>query len=64
MHGTFPGLDDNSLYEGQDVAVTTDFRQILSEALVDRMGFPTNQLPQVFPGFSYNNGLRNVFQTG
>ncbi len=64
MHGTFPGLDDNSLYESQDVAVTTDFRQILSEALVDRMGFPTNQLPQVFPGFSYNNGLRNVFQTG
>ena len=63
MHGVFPGLSDGSLYESQDVAVSTDFRQIISEALVDRMGLPTNQLPQVFPGFSYNNGLRNVFQT-
>ena len=63
MHGTFPGLDDGSLYEGQDVAMTTDFRQIISEALVDRMGLPVNQLPQVFPGFSYSAGLRNVFQT-
>lgn len=64
MHGPFPGLDDNSLFESQDVNVTTDFRQVLSEALVDRMGLPVNQLAQVFPGFSYNAGLRNVFQTG
>lgn len=63
MHGIFPGLDDGSLYEGQDVAVTTDFRQIISEALVDRMGLPIGQLPQVFPGFSYSAGQRNVFQT-
>lgn len=65
MHGTFPGLDDSSLTEGQDVAVTTDFRQILSEALVDRMGLPANQIPQVFPGFGYSaGGQPNVFQTG
>ncbi|MFA5590030.1 MAG: DUF1501 domain-containing protein [Lysobacteraceae bacterium] len=65
LHGTFPGLDDNSLYESQDVAVTTDFRQIISEALVDRMGLPPAQIPQVFPGFSYNtSGTPDVFQTG
>ena len=64
MHGTFPGLDDNSLFESQDVNVTTDFRQILSEALVDRMGLPVNQLPQVFPDFTYSAGQRNVFQPG
>lgn len=65
LHGLFPGLDDNSLYESQDVAVTTDFRQILSEALVDRMGLPPAQIPQVFPGFSYGtSGVPNVFQAG
>lgn len=64
LHGEFPGLDDLSLFQGQDVAMTTDFRQVISEALVDRMGLPANRLSQVFPGFSYNAGLRDVFQTG
>ena len=59
MHGPFPGLDDNSLIEGQDVGVTTDFRQVISEALVERMGLPTSQVSQVFPGFSYNTGQPN-----
>ncbi len=62
LHGTFPGLDGLSLYEGQDVAVTTDFRQILSEALVDRMSLPQASLPFVFPNFNYaTNGVPNVF---
>lgn len=59
MHGTFPGLDDNSLRDGQDVDVTTDFRQILSEALVKRLGLPAAKIGQVFPGFSYASS--NVF---
>lgn len=66
LHGTFPGLDDLSLYEGQDIAVTTDYRQVLSEALVDRMGLSVSQLPQVFPNFSYASGgaTPNVFNPG
>ncbi len=63
LHGVFPGLHDDQLVEGQDLAVSTDFRQIISEALVDRMGFSSGQLSQVFPGFTYNAGLRDVFQT-
>jgi len=62
LHGEFPGLDDLSLYEGKDLAVTTDFRQVIGELLVDRMGLPQGQLAQVFPGFSYNPGQRDVFQ--
>lgn len=53
FHGEFPGLDKASDFEGQDVAVTTDFRQVLAESLVKRMGFPQNQLGQVFPDFDY-----------
>lgn len=64
MHGSFPGLDDLSLFEGQDVDVTTDFRQVLSEALVERMGLAPAALGSVFPGFTYSPGTTNVFATG
>ena len=64
MHGAFPGLDDASLFEGQDVAVTTDFRQIIGEALVKRMGMSAGNVSSVFPGFAYNAGASNVFAPG
>ncbi len=64
MHGSFPGLDDLSLFQGQDVSMTTDFRQVLSEALVDRMGLPISKVSQVFPGFGYgSSGVPNIFST-
>ncbi|MCB1560621.1 MAG: DUF1501 domain-containing protein [Xanthomonadales bacterium] len=62
FHGVFPGLDDASLFEGQDVDVTTDFRQIIGEALVKRMGVSTGGVGNIFPGFSYSAGGSNVFQ--
>ncbi len=51
MHGSFPGLDAGSLFEGQDLATTTDYRQVLAEALVSRMGLAPAQLEAVFPEF-------------
>jgi uncharacterized protein (DUF1501 family) len=50
FYGDFPGLDKSSLFENQDLDVTTDYRQVIAEALVRRMGFPSNDLEQVFPG--------------
>ncbi|HET6546567.1 MAG TPA: DUF1501 domain-containing protein [Rhodanobacteraceae bacterium] len=50
IHGTFPGLAPDELYEGTDVAVTTDYRQIISEALIRRMGNPN--IYYVFPTYS------------
>ena len=50
VHGSFPGLAPEELFEGDDVAVTTDFRRILSEILIRRMGNP--YLGYVFPGYS------------
>ena len=35
VYGNWPGLEKEQLYEGRDLAVTTDFRAVLSE-LVDR----------------------------
>jgi uncharacterized protein (DUF1501 family) len=50
VHGQWPGLAPQQLFDSADLAVTTDFRRVLSEILVRRMG--NNQLGYVFPGYS------------
>ena len=49
IHGQWPGLANEDLYDGADLAVTTDFRRVLSEILIRRMG--NNKLGVVFPGY-------------
>ena len=49
IHGVWPGLAPGQLYEGIDLAVTTDYRTILSEILIRRMA--NNKLGTIFPGF-------------
>jgi uncharacterized protein (DUF1501 family) len=48
VHGRWPGLGPEALYEGRDLAVTTDFRDLLGELLAGHMG--TRDLRAVFPG--------------
>jgi uncharacterized protein (DUF1501 family) len=52
VYGQWPGLGSNQLYEGRDLAVTTDFRQVLSEAVARHLG--NDNLARVFPGFEKN----------
>ncbi len=49
IYGRWPGLQPGQLYEGRDLAVTTDFRQVLSEAVANHLG--NKELTKVFPGF-------------
>src|SRR5437764_8032069 len=49
VYGRWPGLNDGQLYEARDLAVTTDFRQVLSEALYKHNG--VKDLAAVFPNF-------------
>jgi uncharacterized protein (DUF1501 family) len=46
--GKFPGLSPDRLYEGRDLALTTDFRDLVGEVLVRHMG--AKDLSSVFPG--------------
>jgi uncharacterized protein (DUF1501 family) len=48
-YGQWPWLSANSLADG-DLAVTTDYRQVLAEVVASR--FPARSLTSVFPGFS------------
>ncbi len=49
VYGQWPGLETSQLYEGRDLAVTTDFRRVLGEALSRHLG--NTDLDLVFPGF-------------
>jgi uncharacterized protein (DUF1501 family) len=49
VYGLWPGLDQSQLYEGRDLAVTTDFRRVVGEAVSRHLG--NKALAQVFPGF-------------
>jgi uncharacterized protein (DUF1501 family) len=49
VYGQWPGLEKEQLYEGRDLAVSTDFRAVLSELVAGHLG--TTDLAQVFPGY-------------
>jgi uncharacterized protein (DUF1501 family) len=50
VHGSWPGLSADGLFEGRDLAVTTDFRDLLGEVLTRHLG--ARELSTVFPGHS------------
>ena len=54
VYGRWPGLDQSQLYEGRDLALTTDFRQVLGEAVARHMG--NKNLAAVFPGYDNQPG--------
>jgi uncharacterized protein (DUF1501 family) len=52
--GTWPGLQAEQLYEGRDLAVTTDFREVLSEIAAKHLGL--RDTAALFPGFQPKSG--------
>ena len=49
VYGKWPGLAKEQLYEGRDLALTTDFRDVLGELVARHMENPS--LQGVFPGY-------------
>jgi uncharacterized protein (DUF1501 family) len=49
VHGRWPGLSPEQLYEGRDLALTTDFRSVFSEVAAKHLG--AKKLDALFPGF-------------
>jgi uncharacterized protein (DUF1501 family) len=49
VYGKWPGLESEQLYEGRDLALTTDFRDVLGELVSRHSGNPS--LRGVFPGY-------------
>ena len=54
VYGRWPGLDPSQLNEGRDLALTTDFRRVLGEAVNRHLG--NTNLSAVFPGYDNSPG--------
>ncbi len=50
VYGKWPGLAQEQLYEERDLAVTTDFRDVLSEAVYQHLG--NRSMKNVFPNYA------------
>jgi uncharacterized protein (DUF1501 family) len=53
VYGRWPGLENHQLNEGRDLALTTDYRQVLGELVNKTIG--AANLDLVFPGAQINN---------
>jgi uncharacterized protein (DUF1501 family) len=53
VYGRWPGLEPEQLYEGRDLALTTDFRAVFSEVAARSLG--ATRLETVFPGYAAGN---------
>jgi len=56
--GAWPGLAADARFDGVDLDVTTDYRQIVSEVLSGTMGLP--DISETFPGFSPGPSLELI----
>jgi uncharacterized protein (DUF1501 family) len=54
VYSRWPGMSDGQLYEGRDLAVTTDYRSVLSEIMSKHL--VGSNLKTVFPGFANDPG--------
>jgi uncharacterized protein (DUF1501 family) len=52
VYGKWPGLADHQLNEGRDLAITTDYRQVLGEVVAKTIG--ATNLEVTFPGAKLN----------
>ena len=50
VYTKWPGLNEDQLNQGRDLAVTTDYRSVLGEIISKHLG--DRALPSVFPGFA------------
>jgi uncharacterized protein (DUF1501 family) len=50
VYARWPGMSEEHLYQGRDLAVTTDYRSVLGEIMASHLG--GRDLNSVFPGFA------------
>ena len=49
VYGDWPGMKNEQLYEGRDLALTTDFRDVFSEVAARHLG--ASNVKTIFPGY-------------
>ena len=49
VYGRWPGLDREKLWQGRDLAITTDFRDVFTELVTGHLD--ANDVSRIFPGY-------------
>ena len=52
VYGKWPGLGERDRFEGRDLAVTTDFRDVFSDVVINHLSVGNASLGKIFPGYS------------
>jgi uncharacterized protein (DUF1501 family) len=60
VYSRWPGLSPNQLWEGRDLAVTTDFRSIIGMTVAGSFGLGPDVLARVIPGYKPDTGLVGI----
>jgi uncharacterized protein (DUF1501 family) len=55
VYGRWPGLEREQLWEGRDLAITTDFRDVFAEVVTGHLG--ARDVSTIFPGHTYRQAL-------
>jgi uncharacterized protein (DUF1501 family) len=55
VYGKWPGLEEPQLWQGRDLAITTDFRDVFAELVTSHLG--AKDISKIFPGYSYKARL-------
>ena len=53
VYGRWPGLSDDKLFEGRDLALTTDFRDVFGEVATHHLD--SKDAKSIFPGYALNS---------
>jgi uncharacterized protein (DUF1501 family) len=59
IYGEWPGLKSDQLYEGRDLALTTDFRDVFGEVAKRHLG--TSNVAALFPGYAVSESKFRSF---
>ena len=63
VYGQWPGVSGSELYEGRDLAITTDFREVISALLEAQFGLTATQVNKVIPKAPRpGRGIRDIMQ--
>ena len=56
VYGLWPGLDEENLYEQRDLAITTDFRAVISTVLTGHLMIAPRDIAKIFPSMPAQSG--------
>jgi uncharacterized protein (DUF1501 family) len=56
VYGKWPGLKADQRFEGRDLAITTDFRDVFCELVTSHLGLSKDGIARVLPGYTPAQG--------